>query len=235
MPSGILLPGLKGWSLISGAQQTLDDSGVINGGPYDLTEHGAPLTYGADGVSLNGVNQFLSHDSDTSLQPGSSDYFVYAEIIPFFNVIPNIWTLMAKQNYPTDYAIEFSLFLTSWGTAYRFHSAEESIDGNLYNSAESANFTSSDLADRSVMMAWRTGDKLYIQRNTASATSTQITQDYFVSDGPFTVGYDEYNGGFAEMAIRNVRLAIGDVSAWIAAKDWLGVGRTDAEIAAYTG
>lgn len=229
MPSDLTIDLIGGWDLTSGPQ---------DGGPngLDLTEVGGPLTYGADGVSLNGSTQYLKRASSSIFHLADTNWFAMGELL-VSDTTPISHGVLGKGT-ATDpvFNNEYSGSLTFNDSAEpRMHadaditnvddSDETTSLGDLYNSS---------LASSSLFLFyWIDGNRIYSQVNDNPPSSNAFTLTRFNSDADFHVGYDLWDGAFAKGSLRHVRLwsralASGDIT-------WLyngGAGRTAADILA---
>lgn len=254
---GILLPGLVGWALTAGPQQTLSSAGVIASGPLDLTANGS-ITYDADGANLTGT-QYLSVASAVALQAGSAALFMYCEYLanPPYPGVDEARTdsLVAKAATDGAYLVEYSLH----AIAHNSSIPEDDQSRPYFNATDNAETFDitpqpipspvnalSQFQSRMVMMAWwgASGTVYKVQQNNeavGSATAADLVR--FAGSNPLNIGRDIADGlDNANGKIRRVRLWIGDTATLIggsaAIRTWLynsGNGRTDAEIAAYAG
>lgn len=221
--SDVLYQDLAGdWELTSDANDS-----TPNG--LNLTEVGGSLSYGAEGVSLNGTDQYLSHADDPLLEIGNEDFMVMAEIIPTTLALK---TILGKGN-PEEY----ELAIQGDGSAFM------TVNDDLQNYASAYTPGSSVATDvRSILFA-----SFAVATNTITiwygngSPATEVTNGGLVSNnGLFTIGCTTDGGSPSRLfagTIRHVRLWKGDVSVPIAAIPWLynsNTGRTYAELGDYS-
>lgn len=235
--SFILRGGLIGWSLENGPNQTLDSSGVITSGPFNLSEVGPSPTYGTQGVTLGGSTH-LTHADDAALRL-DTEYTISVEYEQSVEVdgagIVGKWQPGGTEEGGVQ--VVSSPFRT-------YHYVLGADIGCPAAEVESASAT-----DRHIVVAWcdPSVPDLFIQVDGGTVHSASEIGYAFVppnpgSSSPFEIGRYINSLGqsfYFQGSISRVRLWRGSS----AIKDdtlrtWLyngGNGRSDQEIAAYTG
>lgn len=242
---GILLPGLVGWSLTSGPQQTLSSAGVIASGPLDWIAIGSP-TYGASGVTTNGSSTGLQIANTAAIQTGA---------IPFgFEIWIDPLTLSPAGGGQSSV---FSKRNNSGGIEYEVlfeWLVEESIfygqlqfyinDGGGYPTAI-LDVSEAQLTARQQIICWVNISALTINivRNAGSVGSEVITGAQTIVDSHvLTMGGQrpavlDANGTWGPMRFwkpEDIGATLGNAGV----RTWLynsGTPRTDQEVANYTG
>jgi hypothetical protein len=238
---GILLPGLVGFALTGGPQQTLSSAGVIASGPNDLSTDGGTPTYGAAGVQLNGTI-FLVKANPLGIDTDNTSFVLTAE----FNL--GTWVsdsevsgkvLTTKQNddgfefeIGTDIAVPNGILLyAGWN------------GGEIYPEARTTVPLLSGAGNQFIRMSYNAVTQaLAIQLNDAAPIITSDVAANITTVPKFIVGGNGYGDNFPNL-LRRVRTWVGaDVVQPDATYNWMAnmsggnaLGRTDAEIAAYAG
>lgn len=233
----ILLPDLVGgWALTAGPQQTLSSAGMIASGPLDLTEIGGPLTYGANGVSLNGTSQALYVADSAALDCGNQPL-----AITYDASCTNLASSpegIAKGGYfgGQDYGVNNQGDISN---KFQFFGNEIAIALLPAAPASGQRYSVLGGFDPSGIGTFVQvdGGAVYVTSPSTGGTSNSEA----LTIGVLGVPPDSSENYFAGN-IRRIRLWIGATAALIAnsatIQTWLyngGAGRTDAEIAAYTG
>jgi hypothetical protein len=230
----ILLPGLIGWALTSGPEQTLDSSGVIASGPLDLTAVGSP-TYGADGVVLNGSTQYLNHAYDASFDIGDGPALLYYEAL--------CDSLPADNGYQFVFTKgdEFVSYITTSGANTAFHSYIADGDSG-YPDVSPAPSHPISVSTRYLLIGGPNLTTLKMGLYGTGIGSVAMGGGNPILNVPLRIGSFDGADYFWNGKIRRVRLWIGANAATIigdaAIVSWLynsGAGRTDQEVAEYTG
>lgn len=233
----VLLADLvAGWALTAGPQQTLDSTGVIASGPRDLTSTG-DMSFSSSGARFPGTQYpptgYMSHPNNSVFNMAGSDWE-----LEFIYKIPST---VIEQNY-----LFGKLFGSQPGENDQllvrvFHDTlggPNSIDILVCDGAVSNFVTASAPREQfNYVGVWYTASTktLSIQINGGTVQNKVLTTGMSNTDGVLAFGYDSYEDG-CDGWLKYVRLWIGSLKT--DSRTWrynAGAGRTDAEVAAYTG
>ncbi len=233
-PSPVLLPDLvAGWALTGGPQQTLDSTGVIASGPLDWTEDGT-VSYVANGAKKGAAAGTLFQQLSAALVLGDSPWLAIAKVS---GAAAAQWPTWGYEDYFGSY------FFYSDPTPIP---SVEMVDPSVnyislpsvlpYTGNPVMHFAWYDPATNTLKFALNEG--LPVSTTLDGGTSTPPLAEAFARIG--------FGNGAALATIGLCRLYIGanaltiandaSLRAWIAnMSGGVALGRTDAEIAAYTG
>lgn len=243
--SPVLLTGLIGWSLTSGPQQTLASSGVVASGPQDLTAAGT-VTHDANGatvVQANPATNYLFHADNAALQLGPGDWSLHGFVRANSGGAFSFHSLLGKGGNPDPATTtDNHTFVTIDEVGNVAVSTAEDGDTNEYPQTVDSLFSPDaffclqiSYKQSTQTIAFRiNGAVAAIATGTVSGTGV-LAAPMQTLPGKFWLGTDAYTSG-ANLSVKGLLL-------WqhfrtVAEFDWLynsGAGRTDAEVAAYTG
>lgn len=226
------------WSLTANANQTLSSAGVIASGALDLTAQNSP-TFNADGMNCvynsNPANgKFAKKASVAALQFASDQWMIAAEVV--FDDFNQYYNIVTKSD---NTANEYFLTLDSTGSGF--------VSITVYNNGVTYAFaistTEAVIGQRAFVCAWSDGVNIYIQLNNATPISAAWTNSIQVTSTQFSAGgsagaNNVLNGKLRHLTIWKGASAIKNSAArtWLAnMSGGVSLGRTDAEVAAYTG
>jgi hypothetical protein len=235
---GILLPGLVGWALTAGPQQTLSEAGVVASGPLDLTNNNG-VTFGAQGAVFGGEwpdYKRLTIARQSALDVNGADW-----ALSFICQIPNLNFTYNHIYYgvPAEFAYQYHPYIGGDGNAAEVTQANEN------------NATVTDVAfgapppvdTKMALLVYQTGGNVYISTNGGAASSVAAVGIRAPSVGFEPLLYigsvpATFYGSDPQIKVLYMRLWKGDITAVVAAASWIansGNGRLDIEIAAYAG
>lgn len=234
----VLLTDLvAGWALTGGPEQTLDSTGVIASGSHNLTAGfaggGGAVTYSSDGALFDGAN-YLKRDYNAVFNAGvTNDFYISVLVKSINNIQGQILTKTQNDDEPyiDDYAI-VKQPISKAANPYTYNTNLHITPGM-------------DAATWYHIGAWfnhATGT-IYGQLNAGDVQSDDGGANESNNSSPFVLGsYDNLEGGWYGY-IKYVRIWIGENALSAAGyNEWLAnmsggvpLGRTDAEVAAYTG
>lgn len=238
-PSPVLLPNLvAGWALTAGPQQTLDSTGVISGGALDLTAHPV-VSYGSKGLDNTAGSGYLSHAYDPVFHPGSNSLLIVA-IIEHATLPPpgrEIYIAQADGGVNDEYVLDSSNDISNfWPDFYIGSSGNSAVDSSSTPFVVNTPMMVSALFNSGAQeLSMRVNDGTpVVITGTGALTTTNVN--------PFTIASDNTGSNALVGFIKYVRLWIGPNAVTVANNStwmtWLynsGAGRSDAEVAAYTG
>lgn len=234
--SPVLLTGLVGgWALTAGPEQTLSSAGVVASGPLDLTNNGA-ATFGADGVVLNGTDQYLSKTSAAAIQIATQTQFFISFLLKTAatDSVPIITKDGASE-------IEWAVFMDKAGANTGIMLAMGEDGGGLEVDCISTKYPNAQWATGKVCFAWKNGVDVYTSINDDTPVTTSFGFSTFAGTNPMRLGFDDFYGVYLNGSVINPCIWAGSNLALVSSaayRTWLcngGAYRTGAEIAAYTG
>jgi hypothetical protein len=237
---GILLPGLTGWALTAGPEQTLSSEGVVASGPLDLSQvpNGNPIVYNTNGANFNiddfQVLQLAAPATTLDILPGET----WEGCCIIKRPTPSDDSKILGKLGPT---LQWGLFESSFFDYRAFWTINQDMEDALGSVACGDNVATF------VRFGVDTdNDEIFIQINTGSVVTASLVTPPAAANEPFTIGGtvpspDNPEGEFTG-AVRHLRLWKNQPVKSLATASWLAnmsggvaLGRSDAEIAAYAG
>lgn len=249
----VLLTDLvAGWALTAGPQQTLDSTGVIASGALDLTRNtegpGSQwVTYGASGANFPSGNEGNSNNglyvnSASSIQTGESSWAVHviASVRDITAYNSDGYFICKQSNDTQDWAL------------YWFDDGGLIIEIYMYGADQSYPGIDSALLNQSEVYSVLAGydavaDEVFLRIDDGAEQTFAYSLGNVTSNAPLCIGSISTGGGqlSAELdgTVKYARFwkgssipTIRQSAAWLAnMSGGVPLGRTDAEIAAYTG